>query len=77
MQNPFKEIASCFEVWMCVVFGIYSQDFYEWHETYFSVPDEYVQQELQSLFWFYLNNDWHFMQPDLMRLQKENEEWVT
>ena len=71
MINPFNEFKHVFETWLCAVFGVYSQDFYYWYQSYIDVPDKYKQGELSALFWFSLNMEWEFMQPDMIKFQKE------
>ena len=66
MTNPFFEFKHTFEVWLCSVFGVYSQDFYSYYQSYIDFPEEYRQQELTALFWFTLNMGWEFMQPDMI-----------
>lgn len=66
MVNPFFEFKHTFEVWLCAVFGIYSQDFYECYQSYIDFNQDYRQQELTSLFWSTLNMEWEFMQPDMI-----------
>jgi hypothetical protein len=71
MSNPFFEFKHNFEVWLCAIFGVYSQDFYTYYQSYIDYPKEYRQQELTALFWFSLNSEWESMQPDAIAFQKE------
>ena len=71
MRNPFLEFKHNFEVWLCAVFGIYSQDFYERYNSYVNTPEKYRQKELTAFFWETLNLDWEFMQPYMIAFQEE------
>ena len=71
MTNPFFEFKHNFEVWLCSIFGIYSQNFYEHYQSYIDTSQEYKQGELTALFWFNLNMEWEFMQPDMIEHMKE------
>lgn len=75
MTNPLFEFEHNFEVWLCAVFGVYSQDFYACYQSYIDYPKEYRQQELTALFWFSLNSGWEFMQPDMIAFQKQFNSW--
>ena len=71
MLNPFFEFKHNFEVWLCAIFGVYSQDFYEVYQFYIDRPEEYRQQELTAFFWSSLNLEWNAMQLDSIAFQKE------
>ena len=80
MKNPFTQLKYAFEFWLAAVFGIYSQDFYDWNEWLFRDP-RYTQENLTGRFWQVINEGWDWMQPymveHLERLKEEDEQWDT
>ena len=70
MTNPFTQFKFAFELWIASVFGIYSQDFYEWNKWLFDDP-KYTQENLTVRFWQELNEGWDFMQPEMIDYLKE------
>lgn len=74
MVNSFTQFKFAFELWVASVFGIYSQDFYDWNEWIFTIP-KYTQENLTGQFWQELNDGWEWMQPDMIAFHKEFNSW--
>jgi hypothetical protein len=73
MRNPFIQFKYAFEFW-AAVFGIYSQDFYEWNEWLFRDPI-YTQENLTGRFWQEINEGWDWMQPYMVEHLTEFDSW--
>jgi len=74
MKNPFTQFKFAFEFWAAAVFGIYSQDFYDWNEWLFRCP-EYTQENLTGRFWDEINEGWDWMQPYMIDHLVEFRAW--
>ena len=75
MTNPFTQFKYAFEFWAAAVFGVYSQDFYEWNEWLFRDPG-YTQENLTGRFWEAINEDWEWMQPYMIEHLAEFDSWA-